>query len=250
MKEEKLKRIVREAYGRIAKSRSDSCCGGGECSIARMACYSEEELKHVPKDAGLILGCGNPVAIASLKKGETVLDLGSGAGLDCFLAAKKVGKRGKVIGVDMTPEMVERARESARKGGYKNVEFRLGEIENLPVSDSSVDVVLSNCVLNLVPNKRRAFEEIFRVLKPGGRLVLSDIVLTRELPNEIKNYNDAYAACIAGAITKKKYLGLVKKAGFKDVKVMDEEVLPADVMRAFGIASGSAVRISILGRKQ
>jgi ubiquinone/menaquinone biosynthesis C-methylase UbiE len=176
------------------------------------------------------LGCGNPVALASLKEGEVVLDLGSGAGFDCFLAANRVGKTGKVIGVDMTPEMLEKARENARKGSYENVEFRLGEIENLPVADSSVDAIISNCVINLSPDKERVFKEAFRVLKPGGRLMVSDLVLLKELPDFIKKSVVSYVSCIAGAIRKEEYMGAIKGAGFQEVKIIDEAILPFEFM--------------------
>ncbi len=238
MKETELKKAVREGYARVAR-QSDSCCASksaccGSASIAetisRSIGYSEEELGSVPEGANLGLGCGNPVALASLKKGETVLDLGAGAGFDCFLAADRVGKRGKVIGVDMTPEMVEKARENARKGGYKNVEFRLGEIENLPVADSSVDVIISNCVINLSPDKKRVFQEAFRALKPGGRLMVSDIVLLKELPDFIKNSVQAYVGCLSGAIMKDAYLKLIKAAGFSNVKVLEETAFPIECM--------------------
>jgi len=163
-----------------------------------------------------------------LKEGETVLDLGAGAGFDCFLAANKVGKKGKIIGVDMTPEMVEKARENAEKSGADNVEFRLGEIENLPVADNSVDAVISNCVINLAPDKRRVFIEAYRVLKPGGRLMISDIVLLNELPEEIRNSIEAYVGCVSGAVLKEEYLKAIKEAGFQDVKIMDETSFPSD----------------------
>jgi ubiquinone/menaquinone biosynthesis C-methylase UbiE len=165
------------------------------------------------------LGCGNPVALASLKEGETVVDLGSGGGLDCFLAAKRVGEEGRVIGVDMTPEMIDKARQNAREGGYKNVEFRLGEIENLPVADGTADVVISNCVINLVPDKRRVFEEALRILKPHGRLMVSDIVLQRELPEDAKR-NASPASCVQGAVMKDKYIDMIKQAGFQEAKVV------------------------------
>jgi len=157
-----------------------------------------------------------------------VLDLGSGAGFDCFLAANKVGKKGKIIGVDMTPEMIEKARENAKKGNYSNVEFRLGEIENIPAADGSVDAVISNCVINLSPNKKKVFEEGFRVLKPGGRLMVSDIVLLKELPASIKNSLEAYVSCIPGAMIREEYLRTIENAGFKEVKIVDETIFPID----------------------
>jgi arsenite methyltransferase len=238
MKETEVRKAVREGYGNIAKQCGSCCVSGSTCcggtslaeSISRSIGYSEEELSSVPEGANLGLGCGNPVALASLKKGETVLDLGAGAGFDCFLAADRVGKKGKVIGVDMTPEMVEKARENARRGGYRNVEFRLGEIENLPVADNSVDVVISNCVINLSPDKKRVFQKAFRALKPGGRLMVSDIVLLRELPDSIKNSVQAYVGCLSGAIMKDVYLKTIKAAGFHEVKVLEEGVFPIDCM--------------------
>ncbi|TKJ41918.1 arsenite S-adenosylmethyltransferase, partial [Candidatus Aerophobetes bacterium Ae_b3b] len=176
------------------------------------------------------LGCGNPVALASLKEGEIVLDLGSGAGFDCFLAANKVGRKGRVIGVDMTAEMIEKARENAQKGSYQNVEFRLGEIENLPAADSSVDIVISNCVINLSPDKRKVFREAFRVLKPGGRLMISDLVLLKELPDFIKNSVEAYIGCLSGAMMRDEYLGAIKTAGFQELRIIDETSFPIEYM--------------------
>lgn len=170
------------------------------------------------------------MALASLKKGETVLDLGAGAGMDAFLAATKVGKTGKVIGVDMTPDMLERSREIARREKYSNVEFRLGEIENLPVADNTVDAIISNCVINLSPEKLRVFQEAHRVLKPGGRLMVSDLVLLKELPDSVKKSASAYVSCIAGAALKEDYLNAIKKAGFKDVKVAEENALPLSIL--------------------
>jgi SAM-dependent methyltransferase len=199
--------------------------------------YSKEDLDKVPEGSNLGLGCGNPIAMASLTKGEVVLDLGSGAGFDCFLAAEKVGPEGKVIGVDMTPEMLEKARENAQKGSFSNVEFRLGEIENLPVADGAVDIIISNCVINLVPDKDRVFSEAFRVLKPGGRIMVSDIVLTKELPDFIKENMAAYVGCISGAIIKDDYLNAIKKAGFKDVEIMDEVNFPLENIVSDDIAA-------------
>ena len=238
MKEEEIKKAVREGYGKIAQKKLSCCapassCGGKEDfvqGISKRIGYSDEELKVVPEGANLGLGCGNPVALASLKKGEVVLDLGSGAGFDCFLAANQVGKEGKVIGVDMTTEMLDRARENARKGNYENVEFRLGEIENLPVADDHADIIISNCVINLSPNKRRVFQEAFRVLKPGGRLMVSDIVLLKELPEEIKSSVAAYIGCLAGAVSKEDYLGAIQQAGFQETRVIDEVTFPMELV--------------------
>jgi len=238
MDKEEIRKVVRKGYAKIAKQDSSccapvkSCCGNTDLAqdISKNIGYTEEELKSVPEGANLGLGCGNPVALASLKEGETVLDLGSGAGFDCFLAATRVGDKGRVIGVDMTPEMLEKARENARKINSANVEFRLGEIENLPVADSSVDVVISNCVINLSPEKRRVFTETFRVLRPGGRLMVSDIVLLKELPVEIRNSVAAYVGCLAGAITKKEYLEAIQTAGFEETNVLGEATFPTEFL--------------------
>jgi SAM-dependent methyltransferase len=239
MEEEKVKKIVREGYAKIAKKQKSccdtaaSCCSTGSDvskEITRRIGYSEEEIGSVPDGANLGLGCGNPVALASLKKGQTVLDLGSGGGFDCFLAANRVGKSGKVIGVDMTPEMIDKARENARKGKYANVEFRLGEIENLPVADGTVDAIISNCVINLSPNKKRVFEEAFRVLKPNGRLMVSDIVLLKQLPEIIRKNVQAYIGCLSGAEMKDKYLQMIRDAGFQEVKVVEENCFPVEDM--------------------
>jgi arsenite methyltransferase len=249
MKKEKIQQTVRERYGEIAKQNAASCCGqtaqnssccgsnaqissccgssaGAARATSKMLGYSDEDLNAVPDGANLGLGCGNPIALASLTRGETVLDLGSGAGFDCFLAASKVGAKGRVIGVDMTAEMLDKARENARKGGYKNVEFRLGEIENLPVADKSVDAIISNCVINLSGDKQRVFDEAFRVLKPGGRLMVSDIVLLADLPQKILDSIEAYIGCVAGASRKSEYLEAIRAAGFRDVSVADETVFP------------------------
>jgi SAM-dependent methyltransferase len=232
MKEADVKKFVRAGYADIAKkgdsccSCSPSCCGSANTAeaISKQIGYSEEDVQAVPEGANLGLGCGNPIALASLKEGETVLDLGSGAGFDCFLAAQKVGKNGKVIGVDMTPEMIEKARENKQKGDYDNVEFRLGEIESLPVADNDADVVISNCVINLSPDKKRVFNEVFRVLKPGGRLMVSDIVLLKPLPDVIRNSIEAYVGCVGGASLREEYLEDIKAAGFRDIRIVNEEV--------------------------
>jgi SAM-dependent methyltransferase len=207
--------------------------------------YSPEELAAVPEDANLGLGCGNPTALAGLKPGETVLDLGSGAGIDCFLAARKVGPAGHVIGVDMTPEMLDRARDNARKSGLDNVEFRLGEIENLPVADNTVDVILSNCVINLSTDKPRVFREAFRVLKPGGRLMVSDLALKKPLPPEIRGSVEAYVACVAGAMVKEDYLAAIRTAGFADVQVVGEKVFPAELLLEDSLAPSLARELKL-----
>jgi SAM-dependent methyltransferase len=238
LSEDDVKKMVREGYAKVAKrggsccDSSAPCCGSSDLSetVSRSIGYSEGELASVPDGANLGLGCGNPVALASLRQGETVLDLGSGGGLDCFLAASKVGEKGHVIGVDMTPEMLDKARENASKGKRGNVEFRLGEIENLPVADSSVDVVISNCVINLSSDKPRVFREAFRALRQGGRLMVSDIVLLKELPDVVKKSVEAYVGCLAGAINKDKYIEAVRKAGFVKVKIVEETPFPVDYM--------------------
>ncbi len=257
MEKEEIKKTVRERYGNIAKQGSSccgpakSCCGSADSaqSVSRSIGYSEEELKAVPEGANMGLGCGNPTALASLKEGEVVLDLGSGAGFDCFLAARQVGSTGKVIGVDMTAEMLERARENARKGDFGNVEFRLGEIENLPVGDNQVDIIISNCVINLSPNKKRVFEEAFRVLRPGGRLMVSDIVLLKELPDEIRNSVVAYVACIAGATTKNEYLETIRAVGFQDTKVLGEAAYSAELLSNDPIAVEAAKNLKLSREK-
>jgi len=238
MKQTEIKKVVKERYGSVAREEGSccgpaaSCCGSSGIAgeISKRIGYGDEELRSVPEGANLGLGCGNPLAMASLKEGETVLDLGSGAGFDCFLAANIVGKEGKVIGVDMTPDMIDRARDNARKGNYTNVEFRLGEIENIPSADNSVDIVISNCVINLAPDKEKVFKEAFRILKPGGRLMISDIVLLKELPDAIRDSIEAYVGCVAGAIMKDEYLKTVNNAGFKDLQVLGEEEFPIDFL--------------------
>lgn len=210
-----IKKIVKDAYKDIAIG--DSSCGC-KCNkvknISKSIGYSEEELKIVG-EANLGLGCGNPLAFGKIKKGDIVLDLGSGAGIDAILAAKRVGKNGKVIGVDMTEEMVEKAKENAKNQNITNVEFLLGEIENLPLEDNSVDMVITNCVINLTPDKAKTFSEAYRVLKPGGRIYLSDIVLLEELSEEQRNNKDLLSGCVAGALLKDDYLNKIKGAGFK-----------------------------------
>lgn len=225
-------KIVREEYGKMAQNVSLSCCGSSK-SNARTASikvgYSTDELESIPENANMGLGCGNPTALASLSEGETVLDLGSGGGIDCFLAAQKVGPSGMVIGVDMTPEMIDRARQNAATMGHANVEFRLGEIESLPVADSSVDVIISNCVINLSTRKDRVFRESYRALKKGGRIMISDVVLTGDLPEKLAKSVSAYVACIAGAVKKESYLQMIADAGFSDVRVIEETRIPAEL---------------------
>jgi arsenite methyltransferase len=232
--QEEIRREVRQRYAGLAKggccssglSKQPSCCGTLQDPIEKRIVdlgYSKEEMAHVPQGANMGLGCGNPTAMASLKPGETVLDLGSGGGIDCFLAASAVGEPGKVIGVDMTPEMVSRARENAEKAGLKNVEFRLGEIEHLPAEDKSVDAIISNCVINLSPEKDKVFREAFRVLKPGGRLAVSDIVATSPLPEEARKDLSLISACIGGAEGVESIKRMLEETGFKEVKVTPVE---------------------------
>ena len=222
MKGEEVKKIVKDTYGSIA-NKGCSCSCNPSMTISEISVqigYSENEIKAVP-DANLGLGCGNPTALGKINKGETVLDLGSGAGFDSFLAAKIVGDTGKIIGVDMTKQMVEKARENALKYGYRNVEFRLGDIEELPVEDNSVDVIISNCVINLAPDKSKVFREAYRVLKNDGRMYVSDIVLLKELTEEQKNNGILLTSCIGGALLKGDYLEKIKSVGFK-VKILSE----------------------------
>jgi SAM-dependent methyltransferase len=232
MSEQTIKETVRERYGAVAE-RNESCCGSGtgcgtDASLSQKIGYSEEEMSSVPDGANLGLGCGNPLAMSSIQEGETVLDLGSGAGFDCFLAAKRVGGSGRVIGVDMTPQMLAKARANAEKGGYTNVEFREGEIEQLPVADNEVDVVISNCVINLSPDKDAVFGEIYRVLKPGGRFYISDIVLEKPLPESVLSSAGAYTACVAGALLKEDYLARIEKAGLSGAQITHEAKYPLD----------------------
>ena len=250
-KKEKIRGAVRERYGKLAREgiipseahpvvpccgtpetspktgSSASCCSGGAGpsleGIASAIGYKEKDIQGVPEGANMGLGCGNPVALASLKAGETVVDLGCGGGFDCFLASKEVGKSGKVIGVDMTPEMITKARENAVKAGASNIEFRLGEIEHLPVADNSADIIMSNCVINLSPDKLRVYQDAFRVLKPGGRLAISDIVATAPVPEEIRKNLALLTACIGGAATIEETEHMLREAGFQDIKIKPNE---------------------------
>lgn len=238
MKKQKVKKVIKEGYAEIAKGKGScckpekSCCDSKDYvkTTSKNIGYSDKEMNAVPEGANLGLGCGNPIALASLAPGETVLDLGSGAGFDCFLAANKVEEKGRVIGIDMTEEMIEKAKENATKGNYKNVEFRLGEIENIPAEDNSVDVVISNCVINLSPEKQKVFDESYRILKPGGRIFVSDIVLLKELPDFIKESVAAIVGCLSGAVLKHEYIKFIENAGFKDVKILDEQCFPITCM--------------------
>lgn len=229
MRPEDIRKAVRQSYAQVSKREGSCCTPTSSCGctspqegVSKAVGYTEQQLQAVPEGANLGLGCGNPTALASLKEGDVVLDLGAGAGIDCFLAANVVGERGRVIGVDMTAEMVEKARENARQGNYHNIEFRLGEIENLPVADNSVDVVISNCVINLSPDKARVFKEAYRALRPGGRLLVSDIVLLKALPDAVRSSVEAYVGCIAGAAMKQDYLASIENAGFQQVEVLSE----------------------------
>jgi SAM-dependent methyltransferase len=244
MEDEEIKRAVRDGYAKVARSgesccapATTSCCGDASPDPAKAASvligYDPEDLDNLPEGANLGLGCGNPVAIAELEEGMTVLDLGSGPGMDCFLSADRVGPDGRVIGVDMTPDMLELARKNAQEGDYENVEFRKGEIEDLPVDDGTVDVIISNCVINLSPDKPKVFREAFRVLKPGGSIMVSDIVLEGELPQAVKESIYEYVSCVAGASQKADYLQAIADAGFVDIEVVGETGYPGyDVVRS------------------
>ncbi|HAX91769.1 MAG TPA: arsenite S-adenosylmethyltransferase [Rhodospirillaceae bacterium] len=246
LENDKIRQAVREQYGAVAVQKQACGCGTSCCSpstpnaeeLSQKLGYSLEELRDIPEGANMGLGCGNPQAIANLKTGETVLDLGSGGGFDCFLAARQIGETGRVIGVDMTPEMVSKARENAHKAGFQNVEFRLGEIENLPVADNTVDVIISNCVTNLSPNKPRVFAEAFRALKTGGRLAISDVVAFAELPDAIKKDLALYTGCMAGASPIKEIEQMLIDVGFRQINIA-----PKNESKAFikDWAPGSAV---------
>ncbi|SPD76344.1 UbiE/COQ5 methyltransferase [uncultured Desulfobacterium sp.] len=256
---EDIRKAVQESYGKVArtggigsgttllrsccgltqislKPRESNCCGPQGVSVERLSQtlgYTKEDLDSVPDGANMGLGCGNPVAIASLKPGETVVDLGSGGGFDCFLAARAVGPNGRVIGVDMTPDMVQKARENARNSGVANVEFRLGEIEHLPVADNTADVIMSNCVINLSPDKLSVYREAFRVLKPGGRLAISDILATTPLPDEISNDLDLVCACLGGATTIGDTEQMLRQSGFQDINIKTHTLSP-EIFREWG----------------
>ncbi len=231
-----IKESVRKAYGKIASAPpKSSCCGSGASSGSRLN-YDAGELAEL-QIADLNLGCGNPAAFADLREGMKVLDLGSGAGIDVFIAAEQIGATGKAIGIDMTPEMISRAKENAARLGFANTEFRLGEIESMPVADDSIDRVISNCVINLVPDKARAFREIYRVLKPGGSFVISDIVTTGVMPETVKNDPELWCSCIAGALEREEYIGTISSAGFTDITVVSERKYADRSSPSFGVYS-------------
>jgi len=239
--EEQIKEMVKQKYSEIAlqdkETNACSCCGTGGCSDEVYTIMSEDysQLDGYHEDADLGLGCGLPTQFAKIKKGDTIIDLGSGAGNDCFIARAETGEAGKVIGIDFTPAMIEKARINADKRGFNNVEFRQGDIDNMPVSDNVADVVVSNCVLNLVPNKESVFNEIYRVLKIGGHFSISDIVLTGELPEKIQSVAEMYAGCVSGAIDKKEYLSYIKKAGFQNITLQKEKIIniPDDILQNY-----------------
>jgi len=236
-----IKEMVKQKYSKIAlqsrEMNASSCCGAGECSdeVYNIMTDDYESIKGYNPDADLGLGCGLPTQFAKIKKGDTVLDLGSGAGNDCFVARSETGEAGKVIGVDFSDAMIAKARENAEKLNFNNIEFRQGEIEDLPVNDDSVDVVVSNCVLNLVPEKLNAFSEMYRVLKPGGHFSISDIVLIGELPQKIQKAAEFYAGCVSGAIQKNEYVSLIEKTGFRNIQIQKEKVIsiPEDILSKY-----------------
>lgn len=234
----KIKQTVIEKYGEIAKQslkqNLSSCCGAGSCSTVDYAIFSEnyDKLSGYVPEADLGLGCGLPTQFAEIKQGDTVVDLGSGAGNDCFVARAITGESGKVIGIDMGEEMIEMARNNAEKLGFNNIEFRFGDIEKIPIADNRADVVVSNCVLNLVPDKRKAFQETFRILKPKGHFSISDVVLVGTLPESIMNASEMYVGCVSGALQKSEYIDIIKEVGFINIKIQKEKVitLPDDIL--------------------
>ncbi len=242
-----VRNAVRDRYGAIVREEAESCCGPGCCSGGHVSPaavgaatlgYTADDIADLPEGADLGLGCGNPTAIAALKPGETVLDLGSGAGIDCFIAAKRVGPSGKAIGIDMTPDMITQSRAHAAKAGFTNVDFRLGEIEAMPVADGTVDVILSNCVINLSPDKPRVFAESFRALKRGGRLAISDIVATDEIPDKIRKELELLTGCISGAARVEELKAMLKDAGFNNI-VVDVDEKSRDFIKDWSPESGA-----------
>lgn len=250
IKNDKIRQSVRNTYGEIASNGTAGCgcsCGCDDDTttaeqLSSMVGYSQSELENAPEGANLGLGCGNPQLIASLKEGETVLDLGSGGGFDSFLAARSVGSSGHVIGVDMTPEMISRARENTNKTDLQNVEFRLGEIENLPVADNTVDVIISNCVINLSPDKKKVFSEAFRVLKKGGRLAISDIVTEKPLPEELKENLNLYAACISGAAPIEKIKEDLDNVGFSEIEITQKYTIDGSLIGDSSLQLGDYIK--------
>ncbi len=238
---EQIKEMVKQKYSEIAlqdqETNAASCCGSGGCTTEVYNVMSDEydHLKGYSAEADLKLGCGLPTEFAKIQPGNTVVDLGSGAGNDCFVARHETGETGKVIGIDFTPEMIDKARSNADKLKYNNVEFRLGDIENIPTMSNIADVVVSNCVMNLVPNKPKAFSEVHRILKIGGHFSISDIVLTGELPERIKNAAEMYAGCVASAIQKEDYLEIIKNSGFKNITIQIEKpiIIPTDILKNY-----------------
>jgi arsenite methyltransferase len=225
MKNQKIKEVIKDRYGKIVRGEALNCCVNWWPTKAEQCLamgYTEEDLRLIPEAAILGVGCGNPIALVDLQEGETVLDLGAGAGIDVFLAAKKVGERGRVIGVDMTEDMVAKGKLLTKQHGYGNVEFRLGYIEQLPVDEGTVDVIISNCVINLTPDKLASFKEAYRVLKPGGRILVSDLVTVGELPPDLRASAASWADCVAGAMEKEAYLDTIRRAGFSTVAVISE----------------------------
>ena len=223
--EEKARKAIRGQYSSIASGKTQEMLEEKnelDSNKKKSPFYAEEELKNIPENANLGLGSGNPIALADVKEGETIVDLGSGAGIDCFLAANKTGTEGKVIGVDMTPEMIDLARENAFKSNYKNVEFRLGEIEHLPIANNTADLIISNCVINLGSSKEQVFREAYRVLKPGGRIIISDIMFAKSLPEKVSTAFKEMSGCVSRAVITEEYLDTIKRAGFTDVEIIDK----------------------------
>ncbi len=261
MDDKKIKELVRQKYGEIAEN--SSCCSTGCCSSAEVYNIMNEDyssLSGYNADADLGLGCGLPTELAGIKQGDTVIDLGSGAGNDCFVARAETGETGRVIGIDFTPEMIAKAKSNAEKRGFTNVDFRLGDIENMPVGGNSADVVISNCVLNLLPSKDKIFQEIFRVLKPGGHFCVSDIVIVGELPQVLREAAEMYVGCVAGAIQKNEYMVQIFSAGFSNVKIQKEKsitipddilakYLSAEELELFKNSTSSIVSITVTGDK-
>ena len=266
---DKLKELVRQKYGEIAQQEQDGCCSSttsccgpdrSKVEVYNIMSESYEQLDGYNPDADMGLGCGLPTQFARISKGDTVVDLGSGAGNDCFVARAETGETGRVIGLDFTPHMIDRARANAKKLGYSNVEFMYGDIEDMPIPDATAHVVVSNCVLNLVPDKKQAFSEVFRILKPGGHFSISDIVLRGPLPEKLQSAAEMYAGCVAGAIQKDHYLGLVRGAGFVDLQIQKEKeiLVPEEVllqylteeeMEAYRSREGGIFSITLFGRK-